>query len=100
MSDQELSPEMQSQMDHLAGKQVVVEYVYADGKGTRFLLESLGEESDAAALWDDVAFTNGPPLVEIRMRWDQTQADALREHFVGQSVSTDEQTAAELEAPA
>lgn len=84
MSEQELSPKMQAEMDHLDGKHVVVEYVYANGTGTRFLLQSLDEDSDATALWADVSFDNGPPLVEIRMRWDPKLADELRSQFTEQ----------------
>jgi hypothetical protein len=67
--------------DHLNGKHVVVEYVYGNGKGTRFLLESLDVESEVRELWREIAFTNGPPLGEIRLRWDPKMADELREQL-------------------
>lgn len=89
-SDEPISPEMQAQLDHIGGKHVVVEYVYADGKGTRFLLESLDDDSDAVALWSDLAFSNGPALGEIRMRWDKALADELRKEFAEREVSDEE----------
>lgn len=77
MSDQELSPAMQEMLKHQSGKHVVVEYEYVDGKGPRYLLEEMGESPEFEA-WDDAAFTNGPHLVAIKLRWDQKAAAELR----------------------
>ena len=71
----EVSPEMQRVLDHTYGKHVVVEYRYADGSGVVGLLKDERAEAEA---WQDAAFTNGPPLVEIRIRWDQKIADEIR----------------------
>lgn len=67
--------------DHLSGKHVVVTHVYADGNASSSLLDEEDEESIAVELWQDAAFTNGPPLVEIRLQWSKAEADKLRAIF-------------------
>jgi hypothetical protein len=64
---------------HLAGEEVVVEYLYANGKGVRRLLVDEHDSQEfARELWQDATFTNGPPLYEICIRWDPKAAAELR----------------------
>ncbi len=76
MAEQEISPKLKAELDHLGGHGVVVEYVYADGKGTRQAMDVDSPENEA---WQDAAFTNGPPLIEIRIRFDPKACEELLE---------------------
>jgi len=68
-------PMSKAELAHLDGAEVVVIYVYQDGAGTQTLA---GETSPELQAWQEAAFTNGPPLTEIRIRWDPKAAAELR----------------------
>ena len=80
-----ISPELSRQIDHMAGVGCVVRYQY----GTEVETCLLEEESLESELWQEVAFTNGPPLVRIIIEYAPEEAKKLAE-----TAAADKPTAA------
>jgi hypothetical protein len=68
-------PITNQELNHLAGKGVVVRHWYAgpDNNGKANVSTSLPSD-DELALWADAAFTNGGPLVKVELVWSPDEA--------------------------
>ena len=71
----EISPELRAQLDHMAGVGCVLRFQY----GNRLITRPLETESLAGELWQELAFTNGPPLVRIVIEYAPDEARKFEE---------------------